>query len=77
MIRDIKRVSDSFVEVVAVIREQVVMVENATNDNTQGMSDIIDKIDRTTATAETLTSITEANQENAKSIQNIVRKFTK
>lgn len=77
VIRDIKRVSDSFVEVVAVIREQVVMVENATNDNTQGMSDIIDKIDRTTATAETLTSITEANQENAKSIQNIVRKFTK
>lgn len=77
VIQDIKRVSDSFVEVVSVIREQVTMVENASNENAQGMGDIIQKIDRTTETAETLTNITETNQKNAVSIQNIVHKFTK
>lgn len=77
VIQDIKRVSDSFVEVVAVIREQVTMVENASDENTQGMGDIIEKIDRTTETAETLTNITKTNHENAVSIQDIVRKFTR
>lgn len=77
VIKDIKRVSDSFAEVVTVIRGQIAMVENASNENTQGMDDILEKIDRTTATAETLAKITEANQKNARSIQNIVSKFAK
>ena len=77
VIKDIKRVSDSFVEVVKVIREQVGTVELATKENTQGMDNIIQKIGRTSETAETISDITETNQGNAESIQNIIRKFSK
>lgn len=77
VIRDIKRVTDSFVEVVTMIREQVSTVEQATEENTLGMDNIIDKIDRTTATAEVISDITETNQGNAESIRDIIRKFSK
>ena len=77
VIKDIKRVSDSFVDVVSVIREQVETVELATKENTQGMDNIIQKIGRTSETAETISDITETNQGNAESIQNIIRKFSK
>ena len=77
VIKDIKRVSDSFVDVVSVIREQVEAVELATKENTQGMDNIIQKIGRTSETAETISDITETNQGNVESIQNIIRKFSK
>ena len=77
VIKDIKRVSDSFVDVVSVIREQVETVELATKENTQGMDNIIQKIGRTSETAEMISDITETNQGNAESIQNIIRKFSK
>ena len=76
-IKDIKRVSDSFVDVVSVIREQVETVELATKENTQGMDNIIQKIGRTSETAEMISDITETNQGNVESIQNIIRKFSK
>ncbi len=77
VIQDIKNVSDSFVEVVSVIREQVGTVEQAADENTQGMGDILEKIDRTTETAGVISDITVVNQGNAKSIRDIIGKFSR
>lgn len=77
VIQDIKNVSDSFGEVVTIIRKQVDMVQNASDENTKGMEQIIEKLERTTSTTEMLSNITKTNEGNAESLHDIVRKFTK
>lgn len=77
VIQDIKNVSDSFGEVVTIIRKQVDMVQNASDENTKGMEQIIEKLERTTSTTEMLGNITKTNKGNAESLHDIVRKFTK
>lgn len=77
VIQDIKNVSDSFGEVVTIIRKQVDMVQNASDENTKGMEQIIEKLERTTSTTEMLSNITKTNEGNAEALHDIVRKFTK
>lgn len=57
------------------IREQINNVKMASNDNEQGVDDIIVKNDLTTQTADSIIRIADQNQSNVEAIRNIVDMF--
>lgn len=76
IIKDIKDVTDTFVDVVSAIKNQINTVQLASNENNVGVDDIIEKIGRTITTAEVLANVVETNQKNATAICDIVSKFS-
>lgn len=77
VISGIQNSTDSFVDGMSAICQQMERVEVAADENAQGMERIIDKIGKTTKSAETISGVTEDNQKNAEEIRDIVKKFTK
>lgn len=74
-IGDIDSTSSHFIDCVASIKEQVERVNVASNDNAQGVEDIIAKNSDTTITADTIITIAGDNQSNADAIKKIIDKF--
>ena len=64
-----------FSESAANIREQINNVRMASNDNEQGVDDIIVKNDLTTQTAESIIKIADLNQTNVEAIKEILEMF--
>ena len=77
VISGIQNSTDSFVNGMSAICQQMDRVELATDENAQGMERIIDKIGKTSKSAETISGVTKDNQKNAEEIRDIVKKFTK
>ena len=77
VISGIQNSTDSFVDGMSAICQQMERVEVAADENAQGMERIIDKIGKTTKSAETISGVTKDNQKNAEEIRDIVKKFTK
>lgn len=77
VISGIQNSTDSFVDGMSAICQQMERVELAADENAQGMERIIDKIGKTTKSAETISGVTKDNQKNAEEIRDIVKKFTK
>ena len=77
VISGIQNSTDSFVDGMSAICQQMERVEVAADENAQGMERIIDKIGKTTKSAETISGVTKDNQKNAEEIRDIVEKFTK
>lgn len=77
VISGIQNSTDSFVNGMSAICQQMDRVELATDENAQGMERIIDKIGKTSKSAETISCVTKDNQKNAEEIRDIVKKFTK
>ena len=77
VISGIQNSTDSFVDGMSAICQQIERVEAAADENAQGMERIIDKIGKTTKSAETISGVTKDNQKNAEEIRDIVKKFTK
>ena len=76
VISGIQNSTDSFVDGMSAICQQIERVEVAADENAQGMERIIDKIGKTTKSAETISGVTKDNQKNAEEIRDIVKKFT-
>ena len=74
-IDSIDRSSALFVDSVASIKEQVEVVNEASNDNAAGVEDIIIKNNTTTTTADAIITIAHENQNNAEAIKDIISKF--
>lgn len=74
-ISSIKNTSVQFSECVAGIQEQVDHVNLASNDNEQGVEDLINRNSQTTSTADSIIEIANENQLNANAIQGIIDKF--
>lgn len=75
-INDIDEISSAFINSVANIKEQIKHVASASNDNEEGLEDIINKNTRTTTTVDDINNIEHKNWNNAESIKAIVDKFT-
>lgn len=74
-IQNINDTSMQFTDSVTSIKEQVENVNLASNDNAQGVEDIIVKNDLTTETADSIINIANENQSNVDAIKNIIDKF--
>ena len=74
-ISSINNSSTIFVDSVASIKEQVEVVNSASNDNAAGVEDIIIKNNTTTMTADAIITIANENQANAEAIKDIIAKF--
>lgn len=82
VVNDIREVISSihdkttvFSESAANIREQINNVRMASNDNEQGVGEIIDKNDSTAQTADSIIKIADQNQTNVAAIKDIVDMF--
>jgi len=74
-IDSIDRSSAMFVESVTSIKEQVEVVNEASNDNAAGVEDIIIKNNTTTTTADAIITIANENHNNAETLKNIIARF--
>jgi methyl-accepting chemotaxis protein len=74
-IESIDESSSVFVGSVASIKNQLDIVNSASNDNEAGVEDIIDKNSVTSTTADSIISIANENQANAIDIKNIIDRF--
>ena len=74
---EIQEVSTIFVESIDRMRGQLDTVQTSSNENEQGVQGIVEKNEQTNETAEVLADIVKENTQNAKSIQEIVNRFSK
>ena len=75
VIHNIHDKSSAFSESATNIREQINNVKMASNDNEQGVDDIIVKNDMTTQTADSIIRIADLNQSNVEAIKDILDMF--
>ena len=75
VIQNIHNKTSVFSESATNIREQINNVRIASNDNEQGVDDIIVKNDLTTQTAESIIKIADLNQSNVEAIKEILDMF--
>lgn len=73
---EIQEVSTVFVESIDRMRGQLDTVQTSSNENEQGVQGIVEKNEQTNETAEVLADIVKENTQNAKSIQDIVNRFS-
>jgi methyl-accepting chemotaxis protein len=74
-INSINDSSSMFIDSVTNIKDQVDVVNMASNDNAAGVEDIIGKNNTTTLTADSIISIANENQDNAAAIREIIERF--
>ncbi len=74
-IQSIDESSSVFVESVASIKQQIEVVNAASNDNEAGVDDIIAKNNTTTMTADSIITIANENHTNAEEIKSIINRF--
>ncbi len=75
VIHSINSKTSVFSESATNIRDQINNVKMASNDNEQGVDDIIVKNDLTTKTADSIIKIADLNQSNVEAIKDIVDMF--
>ena len=73
---NINGTSVQFNECIAGIKNQVKQVSIASNDNAQGVEDIINKNNQTSETADTIVELAHENQVNAEAIKKLLDKFS-
>ena len=74
-IESIAESSNEFSQSMAMIREQIDNVINASQDNEKGVNDIITKNERTSDIAEMIMKASEENSDNAREINEIIERF--
>ncbi len=74
-IDNISSTATRFIESVASIQEEIRLVNRASDDNAQGVENIVVKNDATTATADSIIAIANENQSNVDAIKSIVESF--
>ena len=75
VIHNIYGKTSAFSESATNIRNQISNVKMASNDNEQGVDDIIVKNDKTTQTADSIIKIADVNQSNVDAIKDILNMF--
>ena len=75
VIQSINSKTSVFSESATNIRDQIGNVRMASNDNEQGVDDIIVKNDQTTQTADSIIKIADVNQSNVEAIKDILNMF--
>ena len=73
---EIQEVSQTFVDSISKMREQLDVVQLSSNENEAGVQEIVEKNEQTSETAEVLVDVVKKNKENAESLQTIVNRFS-
>ena len=73
---EIQEVSQTFVDSISKMRDQLDVVQLSSNENETGVQEIVEKNEQTSETAEVLVDVVKKNKENAESLQTIVNRFS-